>query len=54
MTSQKLLEELYRNGGILSGRDADSLFNDFNWISPFIPLEAEDLGWGYKRTMEDK
>jgi hypothetical protein len=51
--SQALLDELYQGGGILRTEKSDGLFEGFGWIDPLFPLEAEDLGWGYKRNRED-
>jgi hypothetical protein len=52
-TSQRLRDELYQDGKILYSAKSDGLFEGFNWIDPLIPLEAEDLGWGYKQNRED-
>jgi DNA polymerase III epsilon subunit-like protein len=52
-TSQSLLDELYQGGGILRTEKSDGLFEGFGWIDPLFPLEAEDLGWGYKQNRED-
>jgi hypothetical protein len=32
---------------------SDGLFEGFGWIDPLFPLEAGDLGWGYKQNRED-
>jgi hypothetical protein len=52
-TSQALLDELYQDGGVLRTEKSDGLFEGFGWIDPLFPLEAEDLGWGYKQNRED-
>jgi hypothetical protein len=52
-TSQALLDELYQDGGVLRTEKSDGLFEGFGWIDPLFPLEAEDLGWGYKQNKED-
>jgi hypothetical protein len=51
--SQALLDGLYQDGGILRTEKSDGLFEGFGWIDPLFPLEAEDLGWGYKQNRED-
>jgi len=52
-TSQALLDELYQDGGVLRTEKSDGLFEGFGWIDPLFPLEAGDLGWGYKQNKED-
>jgi hypothetical protein len=52
-TSQALLDELYQDGGVLRTEKSDGLFEGFGWIDPLFPLEAGDLGWGYKQNRED-
>jgi hypothetical protein len=52
-TSQALLDELYQDGGVLRTEKSDGLFEGFGWIDPLFPLEAEDLGWGYRQNKED-
>ena len=51
--SQELMDALYKEGKILYSAKSEGLFEGFNWIDPLIPLEAEDLGWGYKPNRED-
>jgi len=45
-TSQKLLEDLYKSGGVLATAKQDGLFEGFKWVNQLLPLDAEDLGWG--------